>query len=351
MKNEKTLEDKVLDAMHRIEDIYYKTDGKVYVSFSGGKDSTVVLALIKMCEEIYTLPENSIKAVFCDTGIELGATRDFVKWCKDNWYSNIEIIRPKVTFKWILDNIGKPMKSKLKSYYISNYQRTNSNSSWGYMINGESPSKKKYSKTKIADKDLHILHNDFDIKVSNKCCDYLKKKPFADYQKENNMKGYITGVRSGEGGARELATIKRLQTGGRICTAIKGKYIIKMPIIDWTNEDVENFIQKYNVPLSKAYTEYGLIRTGCMGCPFAREIAHNLKVLWDYEPNRYKASMFFLKDVYIAQNVKLPFDPDYEKERELKWEQDYKHMRNEMLLKYRPSSRLCEKFEQMRLDI
>lgn len=351
----KRLDQKITDAMHRIEDLYYSTDGKCYLSFSGGKDSTVVLALIKMCEEIYTLPENSIKAVFCDTGIELGATRDFVKWCKENWYSNIEIIKPKVTFKWVLDNQGKPIKSKLKSEFLSRYQKNDNMNAFGYMINGEAPNGKKYIKTKIADKDLHILHKSFDIKASSKCCDYLKKKPFADYQKENDMKGYITGIRTGEGGARELATIKRLQAGQKICTATKGKYIVKMPIIDWTNEDVEEFIDKYNVPLSKAYTEYGLTRTGCMGCPFAREITENLKVLYEYEPNRYKASMFFLKDVYIAQNVELPFDEEYEKERKQKWEKDYHRMRAEMIKKYRPCSRLGKKYEfqyeQLRLDV
>ena len=80
------LDDKIRDACHRIEELYYETNGKCYVSFSGGKDSTVLLALIKMCEEIYTIPEGGIPAVFSNTGIELGITYDFVKWVKDNYY-------------------------------------------------------------------------------------------------------------------------------------------------------------------------------------------------------------------------------------------------------------------------
>ena len=48
--------------MERIEALYHDTSGKCYVSFSGGKDSTVILALIKMCEEIYTLPPDAIPA-------------------------------------------------------------------------------------------------------------------------------------------------------------------------------------------------------------------------------------------------------------------------------------------------
>lgn len=346
------LDIKIANAMHRVEDLYYSTNGKCYVSFSGGKDSTVILAIIKMCEEIYTIPKNGIPAVYCDTGIELGATRDFVRWCRDNWYSSVEIIRPKVTFKWVLDNKGKPLKSKMKSQYIQRYQRGKEGKQGAFeaLILGVTRQGKPCIKTKIADKDFHLVHDAFDIKASSKCCEYLKKKPFLDWQKQNHMKGYLTGLRSSEGGARELATIKRVQAGGKLCTATRGDTIIKMPIIDWTDEDVDQFIKQYKVPLSKAYTEYGMRRTGCMGCPFSRELKDNLKVLWDYEPNRYKASMFFLKDVYIAQNVKLPFDEQYEKERKEKWRKDYKQMRNEMLIKYRPKSKLICEYEQLKIE-
>lgn len=344
------IDDKIREAMHRIEELYHETNGQCYVSFSGGKDSTVVLAIIKMCVDLCTI--KPIKAVFCDTGIELGATRDFVKWCKENWYPNIEIIRPQKSFKWVLDNRGKPMKSKMKSELLGRYQRTKNQStkSFNYLM-GVSESGETYAKTKLADKDLHIIHNEFPIKVANDCCKYLKKEPFKQYQKENEIKGYILGFRMSEGGARELGALKRIKDGGKLCTTTKGNYIVKMPIIDWTDDDIEEFIQKYNIPLSKAYTDYGLKRTGCMGCPFSLDIENNLKVLWEHEPNRYKASMFFLKDVYIAQNVRLPFDEEYEHEREEKWSNDYIRMRNEMLLKYRPKSRLIEHEEQLKLKL
>lgn len=77
------IDDKVRNACHRIEELYYETSGNCIVSFSGGKYSTVLLALIKMCSEVYTLPENGIKVIFADTGIELDITYKFVKWCKD----------------------------------------------------------------------------------------------------------------------------------------------------------------------------------------------------------------------------------------------------------------------------
>lgn len=38
------------------------------------------------------------------------------------------------------------------------------------------------------------------------------------------------------------------------------------PIIDWTEQDVWNFIRRYNVPYCKLYDE-GFKRLGCIGCP------------------------------------------------------------------------------------
>ena len=47
----------------------------------------------------------------------------------------------------------------------------------------------------------------------------------------------------------------------------KSKFIIN-PIIDWLDEDVWDFIRKYNIPYCKLYDE-GFKRLGCIGCPNA----------------------------------------------------------------------------------
>jgi hypothetical protein len=86
-----------------------------------------------------------------------------------------------------------------------------------------------------------------------------------------------------------------------------------------------------------------------MACPFSRCVDHDLKYLYYHEPNKYKAAMHWLKDVYIAQNVILPFDKDYEKERERMWKETYEPMRQEMLRKYRPNSRRIKEADQLSL--
>ena len=336
-----TLDDKVTEACHRIEDVWNETDGKCYVSFSGGKDSTVLLALIKMCQELYTVGD--IPAVFSNTGIELGVTVDFVKWVKENWYPNVVIIHPVKPFDTVLKEHGKPIRSKLKSKKLHQFHYGKRTEALLLLLLGKTMQNKSTCKYVLANKDLHMIHDDFPIKPSAECCDWMKKKPFEHYAKETGMKGAMLGLRASEGGARESAMATRVRYGGKPCTWLKGKIIQKAPIIDWTDEDVEEFINEYNVPLSTAYTIHHFDRTGCMACPYSKNIGHDLEYLFYHEPNRYKAAMHWMKDVYIAKDISLPFDESYEREREQMWQEVYRPMRIEMLEKYRPNSRLLKK--------
>lgn len=339
----KELNTKIVNAMERIEQLVRMTDGKCYLSFSGGKDSTVVLALIKMCQDIYTIRPYSIPAVYSETGLELGATSRFVRFIKDTYYPNIHMIRPIYSFHYIIENFGKPIKSKMRSEYLFRYHSKNSQSALSNLLDP------KQKKIYIANKDLHMLHPDFKIQCTNKCCLYLKKKPFDTYSKNNDILGYLTGLRMAEGGARTMNALNRVKNGGRLCmTASKGKTVI-MPIIDWTNQDIEDFISYYNVPLSEAYTEYHCKRTGCFLCPYSLNLKEDLSVLYYNEPNRYTAAIHWLKDVYIAQNVILPFDFTYERERIKKWADEYDKMRYDMMLKYRPN--IASKYSNCQLSL
>lgn len=101
MRQALPLDAKILMTKQRIREWvnYWGLDG-VYISFSGGKDSTVLLHIAR---SIYP----DIKAVFVDTGLEYPEIRDFVKT-----FDNVDMIRPKMNFKKVVDTYGYPIISK-----------------------------------------------------------------------------------------------------------------------------------------------------------------------------------------------------------------------------------------------
>lgn len=94
------LEEKIELSKDRIEDWYMQFYGNVYVSFSGGKDSTVLLHLVRSM-----FPE--VPAVFCDTGLEYPELRKFAKG-----KPNVRTLYPRMTFKDVITNYGYPLVSK-----------------------------------------------------------------------------------------------------------------------------------------------------------------------------------------------------------------------------------------------
>ena len=301
------LELAVEDALYRIRRDYERCNGNLYLSFSGGKDSTVLAHLIMMAN----LP-TKIPFLFSDTGIELEAT---VKFVKEFPYENIQFLKPRKPFAQIIKQYGKPSLSKLKSEALSTYQKDTDHpfktARAFQLVNGSRLKKWQLvagrNSYKIANKHMHFIHPDTEFKVANKCCQYLKKYPFEDFEKKHGSLGAFSGIRTAEGGARSMAY--------NSCVKIKRKrgkeFVLSMPIIDWTDEVMDLFIEQYQIQLSDAYTVYGLTRTGCMVCPYSQNLKQELKVLYDYEPNRYKAAMHWMKDVYMYQNVKCEFDPGY----------------------------------------
>ncbi|WP_431819285.1 phosphoadenosine phosphosulfate reductase family protein (plasmid) [Bacillus thuringiensis] len=327
------LEMAIEDALFRIRREYKRTNGKIYLSFSGGKDSTILAELIKMAD----LP-TKIPFVFADTRIELDAT---VRHVKNYPYDNIHILKPRKPFGQILKEYGKPAMGKTKSELMGTYQRNIdqplSKARTRQLISGEAEKageKQGYrSQIALSIKQFHMLHPDLEYKVANMCCQYMKKFPFYDFAREHDMNGAFTGVRTAEGGQRALAykscvMLKSIGKGKN-----KRDYLMSMPIIDWTDEICEEFIKKYNVKLSDAYEVYGADRTGCIGCPFSRNLSKDLKILFDHEPLKYKASMKWLGDVYLDQGIECPWDEEYTKKLEERKKVNEKR-RQEMIDKF-----------------
>ena len=102
----------------------------------------------------------------------------------------------------------------------------------------------------------------------------------------------ITGIRKAEGGIRS-ANYKTCfsESKSKGCNTYR-------PIFWYTDSDKRDYEQFYEIEHSRCYTEYGLKRTGCVGCPFSKHINEELAVIEKYEPDLYKAAIHIFRKSY-----------------------------------------------------
>ena len=258
------LEAKIALTESRIRDWYDHFDGEIYVSFSGGKDSTVLKHIV---DRMY----NDVTAVFVNTGLEYPETQRFVQDIKAGKYPcynpNVEILRPEMRFDEVLKKYGYPVVSKEVADAVGECQRNNGKNTVrlrklrGELLdkNGK-PSKYNHAKWKF------LLEADFPI--SGKCCDVMKKKPAKQYEKRTGRKP-ILGTMATES---RLRLTKWLQHG---CNAFESLRQTSQPLSFWTEQDVLQYLKEFDVPYSPVYgdivdTSEGLKTTGCdrTGCVF-----------------------------------------------------------------------------------
>ena len=281
------LETKILLSKRRIIDWYNHWSGQVYISFSGGKDSTVLLHLVR---SIY--PE--VPAVFVDTGLEFPEIREFVKTIE-----NVIWLKPKMSFRKVIEKYGYPVISKEQSSYIYEVRNTKSEKLRKKRLYGGD----KF-KGKISEKWKYLLNSD--IKISDKCCDILKKNPIRKYEKESGRKGFI-GVLAEE-------SILRLSNWRKYgCNAYLLKRPISTPLIFWTEKNIWDYIKKFGLKYSSVYDK-GWKRTGCIFCCFGvhlekgenrfQKLYKTHRQLWEYCMKDWEKGGLGLKKVLKLLNIK-----------------------------------------------
>jgi len=248
------LEGKILLSNARIFKWYQEWSGKVYVAFSGGKDSTVLLHLVRQ-----QFPE--VPGVFIDTGLEYPEIREFVKTV-----DNVIVIKPEMQFKKVIEKYGYPLISKIQAEYIEDQRSKTTMKTKRYnglhLRNGQ----KKY---KISEKWKYLLNAPF--KISAKCCKHLKKNPAKLYEKETGLKP-ILGILAEESEQRRDQYVKKG------CNIYDGDMPQSRPMMFWKTSDIWDYIKKYNIPYSDIYDK-GVNRTGCIFCLFGIHMENH--------PNRF----------------------------------------------------------------
>lgn len=284
MDNEFILQDRI----QKIQQIINKYgEENFYISFSGGKDSTVLSSLIDMA-----LPDNNIPRVYANTGIELNLIRDFVLEMQKN-DDRIVIIKPSVPIKQMLEKEGYPFKSKKHAKNVDIYQRLGKTQSIKTYL-GECPTSNKTEIEPISFQCPKVLRYQFEdkinLKISDKCCIRLKEQPMKKYSKEHKKPFAIIGVMASEGGRRMKSK----------CLAFNNNHFKAFqPLVPITKEWEDWYIETYNVKICDIYKEpYNFNRTGCKGCPFNIHIQEELDVLEKYFPNERKQCEIIWKPVY-----------------------------------------------------
>lgn len=274
------LDAKIRMTKNRIQQWYEAFEGEVFVSFSGGKDSTVLLHIAR---SIYP----DIPAVFVDTGLEYPEIREFVKTI-----DNVTIVRPEMNFRQVILKYGYPVASKETAKKIK-YARDGSEWAKKYIDGTAVDSEGRPSKYKVSKKWLKLMDAPFE--VSAYCCDVMKKRTAQKYVKESGRKP-ILGTMASESKIRETGW---LRTG---CNAFESKNQKSAPMSFWTEQDVLQYIRKFNIPYASIYGDIvpteetirlpilneevdvlkttGCDRTGCMFCMFGCHL--------EKEPNRFQ---------------------------------------------------------------
>ena len=295
------LEQKIAMTKRRIREWYDYWDGMVYVSFSGGKDSTVL-------KHIVDSMHLDVPAVFINTGLEYPEIQKFVRSIKDGKYDcfnpNVEIIRPEMRFDEVINKYGYPVVSKEvshKVHAVNSAKRNGYESSYTKYFNGEALTPDGKKSPYNIEKWKFLLDADFNI--SHKCCDVMKKKPAKKYEKETGRKP-IVGTMASES---RLRYQKWVQYG---CNAFDKGNPSSQPLSFWTEQDVLHYIKEFNVPYASVYGDIvptsedeqiegqlttfdilgnydgtqlkttGANRTGCIFCMFGCHL--------EKEPNRFQ---------------------------------------------------------------
>jgi hypothetical protein len=138
-------------------------------------------------------------------------------------------------------------------------------------------------KTKFSIKRLSFLRdfvaeNPPDFAISDKCCDWAKKRVAHEFDKEYNPDLIVTGMRRAEGG-RRAGSVKSCFTQGKDNAADNYR-----PLWYWTDADKAIYKLWRGLRYSDCYEVWALRRTGCAGCPCNSKAEQELAIVEQYEP-------------------------------------------------------------------
>lgn len=260
----------------------------VYISYSGGKDSTVLSHIAK---QLYP----DILHLFSNTTNEYPETLEHVNWEIENNKTNLIIVVPKDssgnvwTFKRVVESYGYPMFSKRIANAIRTYQHALSATTKQHSIDYINRNFKKYTKY-------------MELPISDKCCDKLKKEPLRRKAKELGLKCVLLGILAFESYQREKDW---LEYGCNVFYERKENQ--SRPLSFWTEKDIDEYIKIYHVKISKLY-QMGYSRNGCMFCGFGVQMEsgkNRFQKLSETHPVQYSYFIKNFGDLVLSFDIQI----------------------------------------------
>lgn len=281
----------------RLLEWYIRFNGCIYISFSGGKDSTVLADLAaRVYKAFASLEEKPLTLVFVNTGLEYPEIQQFVQefaeWLRTTYEIPVDLkmLYPKMSFPKVLAKYGYPVIGKEVAEIIHYAKR---GATWAVnRLDGldkrgkHSDFNERYKKYKF------IIDAPFD--TSKSCCTVMKKNPAKKYEAETGQKP-IVATMTEESIQRQSSW---LQHG---CNSFDSGHPMSKPMSFWTEQNVLQYLKMTGIPYASVYGEIveadsqlslfenetpgklqttGCDRTGCMYCMFG--------IMSDKSPNRFQ---------------------------------------------------------------
>lgn len=293
------LTEKIAITETRVRCWYESFNSQVVVSFSGGKDSSVLLWLVRRL-----FPD--VPGVFCNTGLEYPEVIKHVMVQK-----NITVMRPKMPFHQVLKKYGFPLVSKKVARGINILRHPTAKNQNVYRLYDQGINRfgEQVNGFRIADRWRFLVDAPFEC--SDQCCQIMKKEPMHRYTKETGRKSYV-GTMATDSKAREKGY---LQHG---CNAYDLKEPKSTPLGFWTEQDVLQALVEFQVPYPSVYGQIrrhdngefyctGVKRTGCVFCMFAMhmEPTNRFQKLYHSHPKLYRYCMEKLGLKEVLDYVRL----------------------------------------------
>ena len=272
-----------------LQEAFCKYGNNIYVSYSGGKDSTVLSHLARNIQP-------DVLHIFSNTSCEYPETLEHIKWEKESNGMNIIIVRPydkygkPWNFKRVVTDVGFPMFSKVVANAIRTYRRAMTEktrqNSYDYIFRRF----KRFLEYK-------------DVNISDKCCEKLKKSPLRQAARKLHMECAVIGTLAEESRQRELDWINY---GCNVFDVRKDNQC--RPLSFWTEKDIYDYIELYNLKISNLYS-MGYTRNGCMFCGFGIEYdlengKNRFERLANTHPKSYQYLVNNFSDILESCNIK-----------------------------------------------